>query len=592
MAIPTNIGKYRVERRLGEGGMGTVYLAHDEGIDRHVAIKLLRADDDDMRRRFRGEARSVGRLKHPNIVTVYDYSDFEGSPCIVMEYVEGETLAGLIKRGDPFPDARKLQLIEQVCRGLAYAHRAGIVHRDIKPSNLMVDHEGTIKIVDFGIARTGERGLTLTGKVVGTLAYMAPEQARGEPVDRRSDIFAVGLVLYEFLCGRSAFPGDSDYSIINRIVTGDPEPFRHPDAALSELIIPVIDIALAKAPDKRYQDADQLATALAGVRTRLESHPKLKETEVPSSIAVVVPSRVQEPVATGYTEAPTVPRTRVEDLTVKLPGPSPSIPVRPRADVEAKPEAALSDSADARPPMPSVPSRRSRWMIVGPAIAAVVVLAVTYLPFGGTQSGEFPVPDSTPVRPVDTGSAPPTDVPTPTPVAPVPPSVQPTPPKVAADQRDTAPRPTPVKIDKPASDKPARDFTARLAEASRLFEEGDYAAAVSVYEAILAEDPRNPAATRGLGTVKRAQATEENFVRGAVAPRALNDEENRQVARHLAEAKQRHGEGEYDAAIAAYGAALKIDPRNAGGMAGLAETRKAQAAEAAVLGGLKKKPGA
>ena len=232
-AIPPHIGKYRVDRLIGEGGMGMVYLAHDDGIDRDVAIKLLRADDDLMRRRFKAKAQAVGRLKHANIVTVHDYSEFEGNPCIVMEFVEGESLYSLIRRGEPRGVQQRLLLIEQVCRGLAYAHRAGIVHRDIKPSNLMVERDGAVKIVDFGIARTTVRGLARTGKVIGTPAYMAPEQIRGDTVDGRCDIFATGIVLYELLTGRVAFPGDSNYTVQNRIMTAPPEPFLHANALLT-----------------------------------------------------------------------------------------------------------------------------------------------------------------------------------------------------------------------------------------------------------------------------------------------------------------------------------------------------------------------
>jgi len=570
--------------------MGTVYLAHDEGIDRHVAVKLLRADDEDMRRRFRAEARSVGRLKHSNIVTVYDYSEFEGSPCIVMEYVEGETLAELIKRRVDLPNARKVHLIEQVCRGLAYAHRAGIVHRDIKPSNLMLDQEGTIKIVDFGIARSGERGLTLTGKVIGTLAYMAPEQARGESVDRRSDIFAVGLVLYEFLSGRGAFPGDSDYSIINRIVTGDPEPFSHSDAHLSELIIPVIERALAKLPEQRYQDADQMAAALAGVRARLESapkpepHPRPRATEVLSSLRLSVPPSVHDPDATGDTSAPTVIGANAEADTFKL-------AVMPRADTRpeskaAKPAPDLLDQAAAHRGIPRARGARWRWAAVATAIAALAFAAMPFLPFSRIESGDGGNARPAQVRPVDTGSA--GGASGAAAEVPLPPSVQPTPPNRAADQPDTA-RPVATNSEKPAVRVESR-FKERLADASRLFEDGDYAAAVSRYEQILADDPLNTAATRGLATVKRAQISEESFARGAAAAPRLTEEQNRQIARHLTEARQRHEEAEYDAAIAAYGAALKIDPRNANAITGLATTRKAQAAEAAALG-LKKKPG-
>ena len=177
--------------------MGAVFLAHDNGIDRDVAIKLLRADDDGLRRRFQTEAQSSGRLKHPNIVTVYEYGEFHGGPYLVMEHIEGETLARLIDREMQLDIDTKVSMLMQACAGLAYAHRCGVVHRDIKPANLMLDKEGVLKIVDFGIARSGGRDLTVTGKVVGTPAYMSPEQLQGDSADHRSDIVALGLVMFE-----------------------------------------------------------------------------------------------------------------------------------------------------------------------------------------------------------------------------------------------------------------------------------------------------------------------------------------------------------------------------------------------------------
>ncbi|MFM8534539.1 MAG: protein kinase domain-containing protein [Acidimicrobiia bacterium] len=269
-SIPDAIGKYRVIRHLGDGGMGAVFLGHDAAIDREVAIKLVRADDQALRRRFQSEAQSAGRLKHANIVTVYEYGEFEGGPYIAMEYIEGSTISQLVDRGQPHSVSERLALLIQACQGLAYAHRAGVTHRDIKPSNLMVDREGVVKIVDFGIARTSGRDLTVTGRVVGTPAYMAPEQIQGAETDHRSDIFSMGIVVFEFLSGQVAFPGDSDFAVINRIVSGAPNTFSHPDAQLRQLIQPVIAKALARDPEERYQSAIGLAADLGKVRAKLD----------------------------------------------------------------------------------------------------------------------------------------------------------------------------------------------------------------------------------------------------------------------------------------------------------------------------------
>jgi eukaryotic-like serine/threonine-protein kinase len=178
--LPATISRYKIIKRLGEGGMGSLYLARDPDIDRLVAIKQLRDDveSDELRERFRREARSVGRLRHQNIVIVFDVGEDEGRPFIAMEYIEGQTLSGIIREKQPIPMDRKLQWIEQLCDGLAYAHRANIVHRDIKPANLMIDNDQTLKILDFGIARFGHAastGMTQSGTLMGTINYTAPE---------------------------------------------------------------------------------------------------------------------------------------------------------------------------------------------------------------------------------------------------------------------------------------------------------------------------------------------------------------------------------------------------------------------------------
>ena len=211
---------------LGHGGMGSVYRARDPRIGRDVAIKLLREgyDSTELRDRFAREARSAGNLSHPNIVTIYDIGEHEGRPFIAMEYVAGETFAELIRSEAPLPFGRKLQMIEEVCAGLTHAHESGIVHRDIKPANLIVDPEGTVKILDFGIARLNASGMTQPGMVIGTLNYMSPEQIGGIAVDGRADIFAVGAVLYELLSLRQAFPGDDYQAVFRQLLNGSPVP--------------------------------------------------------------------------------------------------------------------------------------------------------------------------------------------------------------------------------------------------------------------------------------------------------------------------------------------------------------------------------
>jgi eukaryotic-like serine/threonine-protein kinase len=199
-------GRYRLERPLGHGGMASVYLARDSELDRPVAVKLLAenaAGDDGLRERFVREARLAARLSHPNVVSVFDAGEDDGRPYIVMEHVEGETLADLLARRGRLPPEEARVLALQAARGLAHAHAGGLVHRDIKPQNLLLREDGTLKIADFGIARAAEgTALTLAGTVLGTAAYLAPEQALGEEVSPASDVYSLGAVLYELLTGR------------------------------------------------------------------------------------------------------------------------------------------------------------------------------------------------------------------------------------------------------------------------------------------------------------------------------------------------------------------------------------------------------
>ena len=253
--VPKQVGRYEIEGFLSQGGMGRLYLARDPVIGRRLAIKLIRdgIDDADLRARFMQEARAGGGLKHPNVVTVFDAGDHEGHPFIAMEYVSGETVADLIDRAEPISVARKLQLVEQLCRGLASAHREGLVHRDIKPSNLMVDDDGTLKILDFGIARVAESGLTSSGVAIGTVNYMSPEQAAGSTVDHRSDVFSVGSVFYELLAYQPAFPGSIQDGVLYRIVHGEPASLRDACPGLPTAVTDTVGRALRLNPAERYQ---------------------------------------------------------------------------------------------------------------------------------------------------------------------------------------------------------------------------------------------------------------------------------------------------------------------------------------------------
>ena len=269
---PATIGRYEVVSRLGQGGMGSLYLAKDPKIGRLVAIKLVRQEFDspDARHRFAREAQSAGTLRHPNIVTIFDVDEHDGLPFIAMEYIDGETLGEIIKRKALLPISKRIQWVEDLCSGLAYAHRQGVIHRDIKPANLMVDTEGALKILDFGLARRDASKFTQSHVIIGTPNYMSPEQIRGGNIDTRSDIFSVGALLYEVLTYREAFPG-AVHQTMHKILHEEPEPLDNflpsPDAGL----VKVLARALVKDRDGRYPDLSQMKNDLAEARLRIES---------------------------------------------------------------------------------------------------------------------------------------------------------------------------------------------------------------------------------------------------------------------------------------------------------------------------------
>ena len=270
--LPTTIGRYEVVSRLGQGGMGSLYLAKDPKIGRLVAIKLVRQEFDspEARQRFAREAQSAGTLRHPNIVTIFDVDEHDGLPFIAMEYIDGETLGEVVKRKALLPVARRLQWVEDLCAGLAYAHRQGVIHRDIKPANLMVDTEGSLKILDFGLARRDASKFTQSHVIIGTPNYMSPEQIRGQNLDFRSDIFAVGSLMYEVLTYHEAFPG-AVHQTMHKILHEEPEPLDSYVPGLDAGIGKILARAMAKDRDGRYADLSAMKTDITEVRLRMES---------------------------------------------------------------------------------------------------------------------------------------------------------------------------------------------------------------------------------------------------------------------------------------------------------------------------------
>jgi eukaryotic-like serine/threonine-protein kinase len=265
-------GRYRIERTLGQGGMAVVYLAHDEELHRRVAVKVLAdhlAGDDNFRARFLQESKLASRLSHPNVVQVYDAGETEGSPYIVMEYVPGETVA---QRGQ-LSSAEAVPLALQACAGLQHAHNAGLVHRDVKPANLLVREDDVLKIADFGIARAAElTRLTQHGTVLGTAAYLSPEQAAGEEVTAATDIYSLGAVVYELLTGRAPYEFESLADLAAQQAGGVITPLRDLEPSVPEPVEAAVMHALAREPRFRPASAADFADELAAA-SQLPTEP-------------------------------------------------------------------------------------------------------------------------------------------------------------------------------------------------------------------------------------------------------------------------------------------------------------------------------
>jgi eukaryotic-like serine/threonine-protein kinase len=254
-------GRYQVVRKLGAGGMANVYLAEDQELGRRVAIKILNdrhANDDQFVERFRREAKNAAALSHPNIVSIYDRGEAEGTYYIAMEYLDGRSLKELILSRGPAPLNVTIEYVRQILSALRFAHRHGIVHRDIKPHNVLVDAEGRVKVTDFGIARAGTSQMTEAGSIVGTAQYLSPEQARGTAVDQRSDLYSLGIVLYELLTGTLPFNGDTPVEIAMKHLSQIPPPPSELRPELPHDLDLVVTRALAKDPEDRYQSAEEM----------------------------------------------------------------------------------------------------------------------------------------------------------------------------------------------------------------------------------------------------------------------------------------------------------------------------------------------
>src|SRR5213594_231792 len=298
-------GRYLIIRKLGAGGMANVYLAEDQELGRRVAIKILddrHAADDSFIERFRREAKNAAGLSHPNIVSIYDRGEAEGTYYIAMEYLDGRSLKELIVARGPAPIHLAVDYARQILAAIRFAHRHGIVHRDIKPHNVLVDGEGRLKVTDFGIARAGVSQMTEAGSIIGTAQYLSPEQAKGSPVDQTSDLYSVGVVLYELLTGVVPFSGDTPVEIAMKHLSTIPEPPSAKRADVPRDLDLVVMRALAKDPAERYQSAEEMDADLRRVSRGTAISPVTEEAATaiiarpPPTAATEIKSRAPEAV--------------------------------------------------------------------------------------------------------------------------------------------------------------------------------------------------------------------------------------------------------------------------------------------------------
>ena len=375
---PTEIaGRYQVVKKLGAGAFGTVYKARDKVLGRMVAIKTIRleglaaagASIEELMDRFQREAQVSAQLKHPNIVTIYDIGEKDGLSYLAMEFIDGVGLERVIAEEKRLSVERAASLGAQVADALDFAHKHNVVHRDIKPANIMVEAGDRVKVTDFGIAKVtnAQDHLTVTGTLLGTPSYMSPEQARGLQIDGRSDLFAVGCVIYEMVTGRKAFRGESITGLIFKIITEEPPPITDPEVPPE--LVRIITRALAKTPEGRYQNGAELAADLKAL-TQPSATPTIRQAELATT-------PMPAPPAPDLPALPTqvLPSTQVAPPTAAGRPPAATAPV-----IAARPAARPSPAPPKAPPPP--PARRSNALAIVLGLLALGVLGLAVVGFG------------------------------------------------------------------------------------------------------------------------------------------------------------------------------------------------------------------
>ena len=332
-ALPFTVSKYEVLTKVGEGAMGAVYRGRDTVLNRTVAIKLMNATiaaDPGPRERFLREAQSAGSLQHPNVVTIFDFGEADGHLFIAMEFVEGTDLETALDSGHFTTIQSRLDVVIDTLQGLAYAHHHGIIHRDLKPANIRVTTNGRGKLMDFGVAHLQSNKMTQTGFIVGTPHYMAPEYISGQPISTASDIFSMGVVLYEVLTGQRPFDGDNTQALLFAVIQHEPPPPSQLVPGLSPALDAIVQRAMAKAPGGRYASAQEMATALMQVRATMSGAPAFDLSQVGTLSTKVpkapTPSQPAPAAPTPSQPAPVVPTPTAGNPVMAPPTPPSGYP--------------------------------------------------------------------------------------------------------------------------------------------------------------------------------------------------------------------------------------------------------------------------
>ena len=504
----STIGRYQILERLGQGGMGVVYRAFDPQIERTVAIKVISTqlvDQPEHRERFFREARAAGRLAHRNIITIFDLGEDRGQPYIAMEYVQGMALDVRMRTGEPLTLSQKVGIIIDICDALAFAHEAGIVHRDMKPGNVMLTTAGSVRILDFGLARLVTSELTRSNIVVGTMNYMAPEQVRAEPVDHRADVFSVGVLLYELLSGRKAFEADSFAATMYKVLQDRPVPLDSLGGhALPAELLTIVDHAIEKDREQRYQSMGDMLLDLQLVRAALPPATPIRMPDVtgaarPSSSVRASGRPVPELETT--LDAPHVPVPVRTPLPSRHAARSSTAPAGHATPVPGEPS--LSSRAGSDPSLSRSPSSASAapggtsQLLAMVSAAALVVIAIAVIAFVLREPDDRTPPNDAPrgatERPANPAAA--------APAAPVAPSSTPqAAPEAAVSVTD--------------------DLTQQTESARALYRAGKYNEAASAAGRVLKRSPGNAEAQRLMADVARyARQAATEAVSGLAAAR-------------------------------------------------------------------------